>query len=145
MTLLAQVLSIPGAYSGRSPCSSQADTCSHPFFFLCFLFVGLPIFFVSFLDHSDAIGEGNSIAHHALVPPGIYSPSLYRAETSEALQPSEKTYLTTNPDGTVSSPKQLPCWFDRWLAQGKLSESYPPFGGASLFRIPEPLSRLRLR
>ncbi len=39
--------------------------------------------------------------------------------------PSEKTYLTTNPDGTTSSPKQLPCWYDRWLAQGKLNEKYP--------------------
>jgi dolichyl-phosphate beta-glucosyltransferase len=39
--------------------------------------------------------------------------------------PSEKTYLTTNPDGSISSLRKLPCWYDRWLAEGKLSESYP--------------------
>lgn len=37
--------------------------------------------------------------------------------------PSEKTYITTNPDGTISSPKQLPCWYDRWLAERHLSEA----------------------
>ena len=35
----------------------------------------------------------------------------------------EKTYLTTNPDGTTSAPRQLPCWYDRWLADRHLSES----------------------
>ena len=39
--------------------------------------------------------------------------------------PSEKTYITTNPDGTVSNPRPLPCWYDRWLAEGRLNESYP--------------------
>ncbi|KAK3294901.1 glycosyltransferase family 2 protein [Chaetomium fimeti] len=39
--------------------------------------------------------------------------------------PSEKTYITTNPDGTVSSPRPLACWYDRWHAEGKLSEEYP--------------------
>ena len=38
--------------------------------------------------------------------------------------PSEKTYLTTNPDGTTTT-RQLPCWFDRWRAEGRLNESYP--------------------
>ncbi|ROW16824.1 hypothetical protein VPNG_01716 [Cytospora leucostoma] len=37
--------------------------------------------------------------------------------------PSEKTYITTSPDGSISTPRQLPCWFDRWLAEGKLSKS----------------------
>jgi dolichyl-phosphate beta-glucosyltransferase len=37
--------------------------------------------------------------------------------------PSEKTYITTNPDGSTSSPKQLPCWYDRWLAERHLNES----------------------
>ncbi|KAK3352984.1 nucleotide-diphospho-sugar transferase [Lasiosphaeria hispida] len=39
--------------------------------------------------------------------------------------PSEKTYITTNPDGTTSKPRQLPCWYDRWRAEGRLKESYP--------------------
>jgi dolichyl-phosphate beta-glucosyltransferase len=43
--------------------------------------------------------------------------------------PSEKTYITTNPDGTVSSPRPLPCWYDRWLAERHLSESTKPTPG----------------
>ena len=39
--------------------------------------------------------------------------------------PSEKTYITTNPDGTVSGPRPLPCWYDRWRAEGRLSQEYP--------------------
>ncbi|KAK4181818.1 family 2 putative glycosyltransferase [Triangularia setosa] len=39
--------------------------------------------------------------------------------------PSEKTYLTTTPDGSVSGPKPLPCWYDRWHAEGCLKEQYP--------------------
>lgn len=46
--------------------------------------------------------------------------------------PSEKTYITTKPDGTISGPKQLPCWYDRWLAERSLNEarnaSNPPPG-----------------
>lgn len=37
--------------------------------------------------------------------------------------PSEKTYLTTTPDGSISKPRPLPCWFDRWFAERQLSES----------------------
>ncbi|KAK1834178.1 nucleotide-diphospho-sugar transferase [Podospora conica] len=37
--------------------------------------------------------------------------------------PSEKTYITTNPDGSVSAPRQLPCWYDRWRAEHHLSTS----------------------
>lgn len=37
--------------------------------------------------------------------------------------PSEKTYITTNPDGSVSEPRRLPCWFDRWAAERQMSES----------------------
>jgi dolichyl-phosphate beta-glucosyltransferase len=39
--------------------------------------------------------------------------------------PSEKTYLTTKPDGTVSAPRPLPCWYDRWRAEGRLNQEYP--------------------
>lgn len=30
--------------------------------------------------------------------------------------PSEKLYVTTSPDGSVTSAKPLPCWHDGWLA-----------------------------
>ncbi|KAK3987863.1 dolichyl-phosphate beta-glucosyltransferase [Cladorrhinum sp. PSN332] len=36
--------------------------------------------------------------------------------------PSEKTYITTSPDRTASDPRPLPCWFDRWRAEGRLKE-----------------------
>ncbi|KAL1838735.1 hypothetical protein VTJ49DRAFT_2272 [Mycothermus thermophilus] len=39
--------------------------------------------------------------------------------------PSEKTYITTNPDGSISSPRPLPCWYDRWRAEGFLAQEYP--------------------
>ncbi|KAK4236915.1 glycosyltransferase [Achaetomium macrosporum] len=39
--------------------------------------------------------------------------------------PSEKTYITINPDGTVSAARPLPCWYDRWRAEGRLSQEYP--------------------
>lgn len=35
--------------------------------------------------------------------------------------PSEKTYITTTPDGVVT--RQLPCWHDRWLADRHASEA----------------------
>ncbi|KAJ9137302.1 Dolichyl-phosphate beta-glucosyltransferase [Pleurostoma richardsiae] len=50
--------------------------------------------------------------------------------------PSEKTYLTTNPDGTVSEKRQLPCWYDRWLAERKLSEERTAAGDDG-FSVPD--------
>lgn len=38
-----------------------------------------------------------------------------------ALQ-SEKTYITSSPSGRPSGPHQLPCWYDRWIAERRLSE-----------------------
>lgn len=38
--------------------------------------------------------------------------------------PSEKTYITSHPTNGVSSPKQLPCWYDRWIAERKLDEQH---------------------
>ncbi|KAK1771316.1 glycosyltransferase family 2 protein [Phialemonium atrogriseum] len=49
--------------------------------------------------------------------------------------PSEKKYLATNPDGTKSSPRQLPCWYDRWLAERHLIETRPD--GPDGFPVPE--------
>ncbi|KAH8173349.1 glycosyl transferase family 2 domain-containing protein [Sarocladium implicatum] len=36
--------------------------------------------------------------------------------------PSEKTYITSTPSGEVSAPRQLPCWYDRWLAERQVAE-----------------------
>ncbi|KOS18058.1 Dolichyl-phosphate beta-glucosyltransferase [Escovopsis weberi] len=34
--------------------------------------------------------------------------------------PSEKTYVTSSPAGSPTSPRPLPCWYDRWLAERRL-------------------------
>lgn len=49
--------------------------------------------------------------------------------------PSEKNYLTTTPDGSISKPRPLPCWFDRWFAERQLSESTS--AGNDAFTIPD--------
>jgi dolichyl-phosphate beta-glucosyltransferase len=36
--------------------------------------------------------------------------------------PSEKTYITSTPSGETSSPRPLPCWYDRWLAERQVAE-----------------------
>ncbi|KAG5951236.1 hypothetical protein E4U53_003517 [Claviceps sorghi] len=36
--------------------------------------------------------------------------------------PSEKTYVTSSPSGGPTMPRQLPCWYDRWLAERRLQE-----------------------
>ena len=36
--------------------------------------------------------------------------------------PSEKTYITSSSSGKPTSPRQLPCWHDRWLAERQASE-----------------------
>jgi dolichyl-phosphate beta-glucosyltransferase len=41
--------------------------------------------------------------------------------------PSEKTYITTTPDGKRTSPKPLPCWHDEWLAHRKANEKAGDF------------------
>jgi len=71
---------------------------------------------------------------------GLY---LFAPKPRPAL-PSEKTYITTNPDGTISSPRQLPCWYDRWLAERHLNEArnaskQPPQGSdvPDGFHIPD--------
>ncbi|KEZ41108.1 Glycosyltransferase family 2 protein [Scedosporium apiospermum] len=58
----------------------------------------------------------------------------YIAPKPRAPYPSEKTYQTTRPDGTTVS-HQLPCWYDNWLAERKLSESEQPELGK--FHIPD--------
>lgn len=46
------------------------------------------------------------------------------APKPRAPYPSEKTYLTTSLDGATTASQQLPCWYDRWRAEGKLHEEY---------------------
>jgi dolichyl-phosphate beta-glucosyltransferase len=41
------------------------------------------------------------------------------APTPRSALPSEKTYITTAPDGSTTRPKPLPCWYDEWLAHRK--------------------------
>ncbi|KAG6280747.1 hypothetical protein E4U48_007665 [Claviceps purpurea] len=36
--------------------------------------------------------------------------------------PSEKTYVTSSPSGEPTTPRQLPCWYDRWLAERRLQK-----------------------
>ncbi|OAA48361.1 Glycosyl transferase, family 2 [Metarhizium rileyi] len=36
--------------------------------------------------------------------------------------PSEKTYITSSPSGKPTAPRQLPCWYDHWLAERHLQE-----------------------
>lgn len=45
------------------------------------------------------------------------------APKPRAVLASEKTYLTSTPDGKTSNPRQLPCWHDRWLAERRLREA----------------------
>ncbi|KAI5923687.1 family 2 glycosyltransferase [Camillea tinctor] len=37
--------------------------------------------------------------------------------------PSERTYITTTPNGKETVTRQLPCWHDRWLAERHKSET----------------------
>ncbi|CAJ2501515.1 Uu.00g043680.m01.CDS01 [Anthostomella pinea] len=45
------------------------------------------------------------------------------APKPRAVLPSEKTYITTTPDGNETVTRQLPCWHDRWLAERQKSET----------------------
>ncbi|KAG6176045.1 hypothetical protein E4U27_005549 [Claviceps purpurea] len=36
--------------------------------------------------------------------------------------PSEKTYVTSSPSEEPTTPRQLPCWYDRWLAERRLQK-----------------------
>ncbi|KIN04519.1 glycosyltransferase family 2 protein [Oidiodendron maius Zn] len=49
----------------------------------------------------------------------IYSAVYYFAPTPRAALPSEKTYITTAPDGSTTRARPLPCWHDEWLVHRK--------------------------
>lgn len=38
--------------------------------------------------------------------------------------PSEKTYVTSSSSGKQTSPRPLPCWYDRWLAEHRLAQEH---------------------
>lgn len=41
------------------------------------------------------------------------------APTPRPPLPSEKTYITSAPDGSTTAARPLPCWYDEWLAHRK--------------------------
>ena len=49
------------------------------------------------------------------------------APTPRAPFKSEKTYITTAPDGSTTSPRPLPCWHDEWLVHRKEAEKIGDF------------------
>lgn len=60
------------------------------------------------------------------------------APKPRAAFPSEKTYITSGPDGQPTAPRPLPCWYDRWLAERRLSEKQlSETGNASGDTIPD--------
>ncbi|KAI1168676.1 glycosyltransferase family 2 protein [Nemania serpens] len=50
------------------------------------------------------------------------------APIPRAVFPSERTYVTTTPNGKENVRKQLPCWHDRWLAERHRSEHLERIG-----------------
>lgn len=44
------------------------------------------------------------------------------APKPRAVLPSEKTYITSSPSSRATAPRPLPCWYDRWLAERRISE-----------------------
>lgn len=49
------------------------------------------------------------------------------APTPRSPYESEKTYITTTPSGSISSPKPLSCWHDSWLAYKKKCQAAGDF------------------
>ncbi|RQM06616.1 hypothetical protein DH86_00001260, partial [Scytalidium sp. 3C] len=59
----------------------------------------------------------------------IYFAVTALAPTPRLPHPSEKQYITTAPDGSITPPRPLPCWHDEWLAHRKEAENN---GGAAM-------------
>ncbi|PMD54217.1 glycosyltransferase family 2 protein [Hyaloscypha bicolor E] len=57
----------------------------------------------------------------------IYAAIYVLAPTPRPPFPSEKLYITTQPDGSTTTPKLLPCWHDEWLAHRKEAEKIGDF------------------
>ncbi|KAI0102094.1 glycosyltransferase family 2 protein [Nemania sp. FL0031] len=59
---------------------------------------------------------------------GLFSLLHLVAPQPRAVLPSEKTYITTTPNGKENVRRQLPCWHDRWLAERRQSEHLERIG-----------------
>lgn len=57
----------------------------------------------------------------------IYAAVFLLAPTPRPPFSSEKTYITTAPDGSTTSPQPLPCWHDEWLTHRKEAENIKDF------------------
>ncbi|KAI9050480.1 hypothetical protein LZ554_005643 [Drepanopeziza brunnea f. sp. 'monogermtubi'] len=57
----------------------------------------------------------------------VYAAVFILAPTPRPPFASEKTYITTTPNGSTSSPKPLPCWHDAWLTHRKEAENLRDF------------------
>ncbi|KAH8159741.1 hypothetical protein CIB48_g8501 [Xylaria polymorpha] len=53
---------------------------------------------------------------------GLFALLHLAAPKPRAVLPSERTYITTTPNGKENVQRQLPCWHDRWLAERRHSE-----------------------
>jgi dolichyl-phosphate beta-glucosyltransferase len=60
----------------------------------------------------------NSIAA-LTIPIQIYTAVYYFAPTPRSPLPSEKTYITTSPNGSTTPALPLPSWYDEWLVHRK--------------------------
>ncbi|KAK0111389.1 dolichyl-phosphate beta-glucosyltransferase [Cadophora gregata] len=57
----------------------------------------------------------------------IYAAVYILAPTPRPPFSSEKTYITTAPDGSTTGPISLPCWHDEWLSHRKEAENIKDF------------------
>ncbi|KAH6716124.1 nucleotide-diphospho-sugar transferase [Leptodontidium sp. MPI-SDFR-AT-0119] len=57
----------------------------------------------------------------------IYAAVFILAPTPRPPFSSEKTYITSAPDGSTTDPKPLPCWHDEWLSHRKEAENIKDF------------------
>jgi dolichyl-phosphate beta-glucosyltransferase len=73
------------------------------------------------------------------LPPGSALGLLYfLAPFPRPPLPSEKTYITTHPSSTTTSPKPLPCWHDDWLSHRTDAEKLGDFSEKHTGTINEP-------
>ncbi|OMP82841.1 Dolichyl-phosphate beta-glucosyltransferase [Diplodia seriata] len=107
-----------------------------------------PISFILILLFTTFVGFAGLVSAHSTTAsshanstadntPQFYTFLLIVAPTPRLPLPAEKTYRTILPDGSISDPKQLPCWLDQWAAHKKVAKRL----GASAedaYKIDEP-------
>ncbi|KAI3329038.1 glycosyltransferase family 2 protein [Xylariaceae sp. AK1471] len=59
------------------------------------------------------------------------------APKPRAVLPSEKTYITTTPNGYENVRRQLPCWQDRWLAERRQGGHQEPNNNYNAVFVPD--------